>query len=270
MSYSWQNKICLVTGASSGLGLAIARSLASHGANVLLNARTRATLEQAADLLSATGGSVVALPGDVTSQADVESLAREVEQRFGGLDLLCNCAGRSTRGEVLDTTTANFQELWEVNFLSVVRMTRAFAPMLIERSGHLVNIGSLAGKVAPRYLGAYPASKFALSAYSQQLRLELGPAGLHVLLVCPGPIKRDDAGERYAEKSVGIPDDAQQPGAGAKLRGIDPDWLAERILTACEGRHSELVVPWKVRWLLALAQLSPSWGDWLLKKATSG
>ncbi len=270
MSTDWQNKNCLVTGASSGLGLALARSLASRGATVVLNARSLGPLERATELLGATGGKVLAMPGDVTNQADVDSFVREVRERFGGLDFLCNCAGRSTRGEVLDSTVESFQQLWELNFLAVVRLTRAFAPMLIERSGNLVNIGSLAGKIAPRYLGAYPASKFALSAYSQQLRLELGPAGLHVLLVCPGPIKRKDAGERYVDDAADIPDQAQKPGAGAKLRGIEPDWLAERILTACERREPELVVPWKVRWLLALAQLFPRWGDWVLKKATTG
>lgn len=270
MSNYWQNKICLITGASAGLGLAIARSLASRGATVVLNARTLRPLEQVADVLAATGSKVLALPGDVTDQSDVNALVLEVQERFGGLDLLCNCAGRSIRGEVLDTTAENFQQLWEVNFLSVVRMTRAFAPMLIQRQGHLVNIGSLAGKVAPRYLGAYPASKFALSAYSQQLRLEQGPDGFHVLLVCPGPIKRDDSGHRYADTAGDIPDDVQGPGAGAKLRGIEPDWLAERILTACERRQPELVVPGKVRLLLALAQLSPKLGDWILRKMTSG
>lgn len=270
MSTDWQNKICLVTGASSGLGLALARSLASRGATVALNARTIGPLERATDLLTAMGGKVLPMPGDVTNQADVDSLVRDVRERFGGLDFLGNCAGRSTRGDVLDSSVKSFQQLWELNFLAVVRMTRAFAPMLIERSGYLVNIGSLAGKIAPRYLGAYPASKFALSAYSQQLRLELGPTGLHVLLVCPGPIKRKDAGERYVDDAADIPDEAQKPGAGAKLRGIEPDWLAEQILTACERRQPELVVPGKVRWLLALSQLSPRLGDWILRKMTSG
>ncbi len=270
MSNYWQNKSCLVTGASSGLGLAIAQTLSSHGATVALNARTLGPLEEASELLTATGGNVLTLPGDVTSQTDVNTLVREVQARLGGLDLLCNCAGQSTRGEILDTSVESFQQMWEVNFLSAVRMTGAFAPLLIERRGHLVNIGSLAGKIAPRYLGAYPASKYALTAYSQQLRLELESSGLHVLLVCPGPIKRADAGVRYAEAAADIPEAAQQPGGGAKLRGIEPDWLAERILTACQRRQPELVVPGKVRWLLALSQLSPRWGDWLLKKATSG
>ncbi len=264
----WQNKICLVTGASAGLGLAISRTLVNHGATVVMNARTAGPLSDAAELLQATGGKVIAIPGDVTSQEDVQLIVEAVRAQFGGLDLLCNCVGQSARGAVLDTTPEDFQKLWDVNFLATVRMTRAFAPQLIERRGHLVNIGSLASKVAARYYGAYPASKFAVSAYSQQLRLELGPQGLHVLLVCPGPITRQDDAPRYAVADT-IPAAAQQPGGGAKLRSLDPIWLAERILTACEKREPELIVPWKMRLLLALAALSPKLGDWLLTKATS-
>ncbi len=268
MNY-WQNKNCLVTGASAGLGLAISRALLSQGATVVMNARKAGPLNAAAKLLQAAGGRVAAIPGDVTAQGDVDRIAEEIRTRYGGLDFLCNCAGQSTRGAVLETTPEDFGRLWEVNFLATVRMTRAFAPHLIERRGHLVNIGSLAGKIASRFYGAYPASKFAVSAYSQQLRLELGPQGLHVLLVCPGPIMRQDNSPRYVAAD-NIPSAAQEPGGGAKLRSLDPDWLAERILTACEKRQPELIVPAKVRLLLALAALSPKLGDWLLKKATGG
>jgi short-subunit dehydrogenase len=183
---------------------------------------------------------------------------------------LCNNAGLSARSAALDTTPEGFQSLLDVNFIATVRTTRAFASSLIMQRGHLVNIGSLASKVAPRFMGGYPASKHAVAAYSQQLRLELGPEGLHVLLVCPGPIRRSGAGSRYAKQSEDLPEEARQPGAGAKLRGIDPGWLAEKILVACERRKLELVAPGKVRLLLALSQLTPRLGDWLLRKATSG
>ena len=99
--------------------------------------------------------------------------------------------------------------------------------------------------------------------------LELGPEGLHVLLVCPGPILRDEATARYAAQAMGLPAEARLPGGGANLKGIDPQWLAERILTACERRQTELVAPWKVRVLAALSQLSPRLGDWLLVRSTS-
>jgi short-subunit dehydrogenase len=267
MTY-WQNKTCLVTGASSGLGLAITRTLATHGATVLMNARSVGPLNTAAETLEATGAHAYALPGDVTSQADVESIARQVNEQFGGIDFLCNCAGQSSRQAVLDTTPEDFEQAWEVNFLSIVRMTRAFAPQLIQCRGHLVNIGSLSSKLATPFYGGYPASKFAVAAYSQQLRLELGDQGLHVLLVCPGPIARDDSHPRYAAND-NVPESARKPGGGANLKAIDPTHLAERILAACEARQSELIIPGKVRLLLALGALSPKLGDWLLKKSTS-
>jgi NAD(P)-dependent dehydrogenase (short-subunit alcohol dehydrogenase family) len=266
MTY-WQNKTCLVTGASSGLGLAIARTLAGHGATVLMNARSIGPLQTAVETLEASGSHAHGLPGDVTVQADVERLARQAGEQFGGIDLLCNCAGQSTRRAVLDTTPEDFQQAWDVNFLSIVRMTRAFAPQLIKRRGHLVNIGSLSSKLATPFYGGYPASKFAVAAYSQQLRLELGEQGLHVLLVCPGPIARNDNQPRYATNS-NVPETALQPGGGAKLKALDLTRLAEKILASCEARQPELVLPSKVRFLLALSALSPKLGDWLLKKST--
>ena len=193
----------------------------------------------------------------------------------GGLDLLCNCAGRSMRGTVLATPVVEFRDMFEVNFLSAVRCTQAFAPALAESHGHVVLVGSLASKVAAGYLGAYPASKFPLAALAQQLRIELGPGGPHVLLVCPGPIARDDAvaagsGGRYADQASGIPAAAQKPGGGAKVRAIDPCRLSEQILDACQQRRAELIVPGKARLLFALSQLSPRLGDWLLRRMTSG
>ena len=266
-SGDWHNKVCLVTGASAGLGLAIAKTFSQRGAKVVIAARRAELLQQVADEL---GKNVEPIVADVTQQEDVERLRDAVAERHGRLDLLCNCAGQSTRGKALDTTVEEFQQLLEINFLAAVRTTGCFAPLLLEQRGHVVNIGSLASKVAPRFLGGYPASKFALAAYSQQLRLELGPRGLHVLLVCPGPILRDDSTPRYAEQSSELPTTAQLPAAGAKLRGIDPTWLAERIVIACERRQLELVVPWKARILAAISQLSPKLGDWILLRATGG
>jgi short-subunit dehydrogenase len=139
---------------------------------------------------------------------------------------------------------------------------------LLQTRGHVVFISSLAGKIASRYLGAYAASKFPLGAYAQQLRLELGPQGLHSLLVCPGPIRRDDAGSRYDQQTAGLPTEARKPGGGVQLKGIDPDWLAKQILKACERRQAELIVPAKAKLLFAIAQLWPALGDWIVMRMT--
>lgn len=263
----WHNKICLVTGGSAGLGLAIGHALADEGAHALLVARRQEPLDAAVAQIAARGGRATRLVADVAWQEDVDRLAATIASDFGQLDFLCNCAGRSTRGAVLDTTPEDFQQLLDVNFLATVRMTRALAPFLLGSRGHLVNIGSLASKIAAPYLGAYPASKFAVAAYTQQLRLELGPQGLHVLLVCPGPIARDDAGARYVDQALGVPASAQAPGGGARVSAIPPAQLAAAILHACEGRRPELIIPAKARLLLAISQLNARWGDWLLRRS---
>lgn len=269
MSY-WQDKVCVVSGGSAGLGLAVGRALAKQGARVVLTARRADVLEAAAEELNCNGGRVTPIAGDMAWQEDVDRVAGQVARQFGRVDMLCNCAGRSTRGLALDATPEDFHQLLEANLMTAVRATRAFAPALISSRGHLVNVGSLASKLAPRFTGAYPASKFALAAYTQQLRLELAEQGIHVMLVCPGPLKREDNGTRYAAESANVPVAAQAPGAGAHIRAIDPDRMAEQILRACKRRKPELVVPAKVKWLCAISQLWPAWGDRLLRRSTSG
>lgn len=262
----WRGKRAVVTGGSAGLGLELARALCDRGAHVVVAARDRQRLDHAAAELPEEASAVTA---DVTRDEDVESLVERARSRLGGIDLWANCAGRSARGTVADTSLQEFQALWEVNFLATVRCAQAALPWLAQSRGHLVNIGSLASKFAPRFLGAYPASKFAVAALSQQLRLEWQEQGVHVLLVCPGPLRREDAGQRYAAQAATLPEQAQAPGGGARLKGIDPQRLASDILRACQRRRGELVVPWRARLLAATAQLFPAWGDWLLRKSTA-
>jgi short-subunit dehydrogenase len=211
---------------------------------------------------------VAGYAADVTQPDQVRAAVDQTVKEFRGLNMLANIVGRSMRGTALDTPPDAYRDLLELNFLSMVHGTAAAAPHLLQSRGHLVNMGSLAAKSAARYLGAYPVSKFAVAAYSQQLRYELGPQGLHVLLVCPGPMTRSDAGRRYDGEADGLPDTARAPGAGIKVRGISPQRLAARVLKACERRKPELVVPGKARLLFALSQLSPSLGDWILNRVT--
>jgi uncharacterized protein len=269
----WQGKVVLVTGGSSGLGRAIAAAFAARRARVIIAARGAGALDRAAADFQRQGHDVVAIPADVTSQESVDELVSQTFDRCGRLDVLVNNAGRSMRRAVLDTTPEDFTSMLDLNLVGVVRMTRAAVPHLLRERGSVVNIGSLAGKSATRYMGAYPASKFALSAYSQQLRLELGPQGLHVLLVCPGPIARDETRDALAQRERGdaheLPASARQPGAGVRISVLHPEDLAERIVRACERRQPELIVPGRARLLFALAALSPRLGDWLVRRMTS-
>lgn len=269
----WHDKVALVTGGSSGLGRAIAEEFAAAGARVVIAARNADALAAAAADLRRRGREVLDVPADITQPDDVERLIARTVEAYGRLDVLVNNAGRSMRRAVADTTPADFRELMELNLIALVSVTRAALPHLLAQHGHVVNIGSLAGKSAARYVGAYPATKFAVTAYSQQLRLELGPRGLHVLLVCPGPIARDEprgVDERTArgDDLTGLPDEAYRPGAGVRVPALRPDWLAAQIVRACERRRGELIYPRSARWFFALMQLSPRLADWLVRMTT--
>ena len=263
---SWQGKVAVVTGGSSGLGRALAASLVRRGASVVIAARGAERLAAVAAELNHDGQQVLAVPADITRQVDVEQLFDQTLARFGRLDALVNNAGRSARGEAIATTAEEFIELMNLNLIALVRCTRAAMPHLLETKGHLVNIGSLAGKTAARYMGAYSATKYAVSAYSQQLRLELGPKGLHVLLVSPGPIARDEPRSYADDKFAGLPPSARKPGGGVKVGLLSAEKLAERILNSCERRKPELVVPGRARLVFAISQLWPNLGDWIVRK----
>ncbi len=262
----WTNKVVLVTGGSSGLGRVIADAFSQAGAKVAIVGLEQPQVEQAAVEMQSGGREVLGVHADITRQEDVDRLFAQVIDRFGRLDVLVNNAGRSMRGKVLDTTPDQFRDLMELNFIALVRCTRAAVPELLKHQGHVVNIGSLAAKSAARWVGAYPATKFAVAAYSQQLRLELGPQGLHVLLVCPGPIQRKDARLYPLNGMEDVPESARRPGAGVQVNAIPPQKLAQSILRACERRRPELVIPAKARLLFAISQLLPGLGDWIVRR----
>jgi uncharacterized protein len=264
----WRNKVVLVTGGSSGLGRVIAQAFSEAGAKVALVGLEADAVRAAAEQMQSAGSEVLGIPANITRQEDVDRLMAETLSRFGQLDVLVNSAGRSMRGKVLDTTPEQFRELMELNFIALVRCTRAAVPHLLRQRGHVVNIGSLAAKSAARWVGAYPATKFAVAAYSQQLRLELLSQGLHVLLVCPGPIERQDARLYPLEGLEDVPESARRPGAGVRVRATAPNDLARAILRACERRRPELIVPRKARLLFAISQLWPTLGDWIVRRKT--
>ena len=264
MTY-WTNKSIVITGGSSGLGVHLARAFTNANAQVTLVARNLATLQQVQTEL---GSNTRIVQADVTDDASVEQLFQQLQSE--SIDAWINTVGKSDRGKILDVSADDFRELIDLNFLSAVRCSRLAVPRLLETKGHLVNIGSLAAKSASSFLGAYPASKFPLAAYSQQLRLELGPAGLHVLLVCPGPIDRPDSGNRYDSASEGLPESARKPGGGVRVKRLSPEKLAQSILLACERRKPELIMPAKAKVLFAISQVFPRLGDWIVRKKTSG
>lgn len=260
----------LITGGSAGLGLAIARRAVAEGMAVTLVGRDGGRLAAAAEALrsSQPDAEVATLAGDLALDGEPTRVLREASEERP-LDFVCHAAGLSARGRLVETSRGDWERLLAINFLAAAELAAAGGQALAERGGRLVLIGSLATRVAPANLGAYPASKHPLAALAQQLRMELGPDGLRTLLVCPGPIARDDAGSRYDDQADGLPAEARKPGGGAKVKAIDPDWLAGRILDASRRGKAELVVPSKARLLFTLSQLSPALGDWLLRRSMS-
>lgn len=275
---SWQGKVVVVTGGSEGLGLAISRAFFQANATVVMLARDESKLDLAVNNLDdrLAVGSIAENPdasnlpprisgvaADVTDDQSVAEAIAEVLAIHGRIDVLINNVGQSCRVRFADAEASDYQRLMDINFYSAVRTTMAALPALVTTSGQVINIGSLAAKTAWPNVGPYATSKHALACFSHQLRVE-APENVHCMLVCPGPIRRDDAGVRYAGSQTDAA--AKAPGAGVRLKGICPDRLASRIVVAAGKRQRELIVPRKSRVLFVLAQLSPWLGDWLLKK----
>jgi NAD(P)-dependent dehydrogenase (short-subunit alcohol dehydrogenase family) len=263
----WKDKVVLVTGGSSGLGKVIAETFADAGAKLSIVALEEDVFPLA-EAMAQGAREVLPIQADITRREDVEQAIGRTIDHYGRLDVLVNCAGRSMRGKILETSPEQFRSLFELNVLGTIQCTQVAAPHLLKTRGHVVNIGSLAAKSAARWVGAYPVSKHGVAAFSQQLRLEHGHEGLHVLLVCPGPLRRDHPRLYPLEGLEDLPESARSPGGGVQLRGIDPNRLARKILIACRKRKAELIVPWKAKLLFLLATLSPNLGDWIILKKT--
>jgi NAD(P)-dependent dehydrogenase (short-subunit alcohol dehydrogenase family) len=187
-----EGKVALITGASRGIGLAIARSLASLGAKVALCARDPRRLEAAADALKQAGVSAAAIPADVRKAKEIESLVRETEQSLGPIEILVNNAGIGFFAPVQEASEANWDPVLDTNLKAVFLLSRAVAPGMIQRrGGHIINIGSLSGKSAFAGGAIYCASKWGLLGLTQCMAEDLRPYGVRVSAVLPGSVATD-------------------------------------------------------------------------------
>jgi len=274
----WAGQWIVVSGGTSGLGLQLVIAASEQRARVAIVGRDRGRLESAVaesikrGAASALGFSVDlrhrSAKGPELPEDDCDKLRLWLGQH--DIHLLLNVVGRSDRGALEQLTTMDLLSMLDDNVLSVWNMTRMALDSLKRSRGVIVNIGSLAGIVAAPNMGGYSIAKSALTAMSRQLRLELELAGVHVLLVCPGPVAREDSDTRYNQlaSARGIDDGISAPGAGVKLKAIDPVVLSRRILAAAKLRRKEVITPSKAAWLAAIASLVPNWSDWILKKYT--
>jgi len=186
-------QVAVVTGAGRGIGAAIARELSNLGASAVLCGRTRAALESTAEAIAQAGGTAEAVSCDVTDLPSVEAAAKHVEASFGRVDILVNNAGIGGFGGPLHQLAPHsWDQILNTNLRGVYYAVRTFAPMMIRaRSGHIINISSLAGKNALPNGAAYAASKWGLNGLSCSLAEELRGHNIRVAVVCPGSTNTD-------------------------------------------------------------------------------
>ncbi len=197
------SKIIVITGASRGIGAAIATTLARSGAHLILTARDRAKLQGVADQVVAAGGTSQAIPCDLRNPAQIEALARQVLAEHGRCDVLINNAGLGTLGKPLhDLELAEWACMMETNLRAPYLLIRAFAPaMIVAESGHIISISSLAGKNPVPNGAAYAASKWGLNGLMYSVAEELRPHKIRVSLVAPGTVQTEFGGGLSAKKS---------------------------------------------------------------------
>jgi NAD(P)-dependent dehydrogenase (short-subunit alcohol dehydrogenase family) len=187
------NQVALITGAGRGIGAAIARQLAELGSTAILCGRSRPPLEQTAGAISDAGGRAEVAPCDVTDHDSVQAVASMVERRFRRLDVLVNNAGIGGFGGPLHTLApGDWDAVLNTNLRGVFFCIRSFAPIMIRaRSGHIINISSLAGKNPLPNGAAYAASKWGLNGLSYSVAEELRVHSIRVSVVCPGSVDTD-------------------------------------------------------------------------------
>jgi 3-oxoacyl-[acyl-carrier protein] reductase len=187
-----EGQVALVTGASRGIGYAIAEKVGSMGARVAICARDAAALEKAASRLRAAGTEVLSIAADVTKTADIDRLHREVVRRLGPIEILVNNAGIGKFGAFQKTSEADWDATLDTNLKSVFLLSRAVANDMIERrAGHIINIASLAGKNAFAGGAIYCASKWGLLGLTQCMAEDLRGFNIRVSAVCPGTVATD-------------------------------------------------------------------------------
>ncbi len=189
MAGQLDGKVALVTGASSGIGEATALALAEQGASVAVGARRTARLDTLCAKLTGQGSRTLALPLDVTDEDACRAAVHRTVDELGGLDIVVNNAGVMLLGPILDADTTDWRRMIETNVLGLMYVTHAALPHLVAQGGgDIVNVSSVAGRVARLGSGVYNASKWAVNAFSESLRQEVTERGVRVVLVEPGAV----------------------------------------------------------------------------------
>jgi len=231
-----KNARVIVTGASQGIGRAIALEFARHGARLALASRNRQALDEVAGLIKAQGGSATVIPTDVTAAGAVEQLAQDTIRELGGIDILVNNAGIGMTAPIGDASSADVDAVFRLNVLAAAAAIRAVVPIMrAQHDGMIINISSMAGRIVVPRIGYYSASKFALTAIGDALRMEEGHRGIKVMNVFPGTTRSN-----FGENRLG----ARGRQAHQRLPPVTAEKVAKRIANAVERNQRSVYISW--------------------------
>lgn len=251
-----KNKRVLLTGASGGIGRELAFELAQQGATLLLSGRKTLVLDNIASAIVNLGGSAKILPGDLTVSNGPQRLITQATQDGEPLDILVNCAGISFFGMTEDLSAEQMHQLWRTNVIAPMQLAQAVLPFFkAQRSGMVVNVGSIFGSIGFPCFSVYSASKFALRGFSEALRRELDGSGVDVLYAAP----------RYTRTAIN--DGAiNRMAAAVAMKQDEPQWVARAIAAAILASSRERYFGWPERFFVKLNGLFPRLVDMGLRE----
>ena len=247
--------MAVVTGASSGIGEATALALAGRGAAVMLAARAEEKLRFLEREISAAGGRALAMRTDVTDRDSVEAMVERTIEEFGSLDVLVNNAGLGLSGRVAELRAEDLRQVLEVNLIGPLVCIQAALPHM-RQEGRIINVSSVVGKRAIPKVGGYCATKSALNALSDALRVEVAGRGITVTSVYPGTTQT-----AFRENSRRTKDEKR----GWRPRGVVPEEVAAKIAAAAESGGRDVYVTLPDRLFVAGTTLAPGLFDRLLR-----
>ena len=259
MSTRFQDKVVIVTGASSGIGLETALAFARAGARVVLSARTQAKLQAVVDSHAELCERLYIIPADVTKDEDVRRVVATTIAQFSRVDILINNAGIGMRAAIADSPVDDARSLMETNFHGPLRCIQAVLPqMRQQKSGQIVNIGSVLSAVVAIRNGIYCASKYALLALTDTLRMELHGTGIEVISVLPAYTDTPFFDNMYCYGNTAR--------IMSPFGGQHPSKVADAILYACARHKRQVVLTFSARIAIWLRRFSPRLLDFIVRQ----